>query len=89
MKHAALVIVLVSCVGCIMVPKSAGEERAMKVERSAGRVWIGGVEGFNSGEYASSVHGAQARILQTLNEPLSYDDLICYSGFAFRVGCHD
>jgi len=61
----------------------------MKVERADGQVRIKDVKGFSAGEYASSVHGAQARILQALGEPLSYDDLICYSGFAFRVGAHE
>jgi len=61
----------------------------MTVRSDDQKVWIEGVEGFNAGEYASSVHGSQARILQTLGEQLSYDDLICYSGFAFRVEVHD
>jgi len=66
-----------------------GKETIVKVKNENGIVWIEGVKGFNPGEYASSVHGAQARILQILEEPLSYDDLICYSGFAFRVGLHN
>jgi len=61
---------------------------AAKVRREGGEVWIEGVEGFSPAEYADSVHGSQARILQLLGEPLTYDDLICYSGFAFRVGVH-
>jgi len=61
----------------------------MDVRRGNGRVWIEDVEGFNPGEYASSVHGCQARILQALGEPLSYDDLIGYSSFAFRIGVHE
>ena len=61
----------------------------MNVKRDNERVWIEGVEGFNTDQYASSVHGCQARILQTLGEALSYDDLICYSGFAFRVEVHE
>lgn len=61
----------------------------MEMKRANDRVWIEGVEGFSPGEYASSPHGCQARILQTLGERISYDDLICYSGFAFRVGVHE
>jgi len=61
----------------------------MDVKREDGRVWIDGVEGFSAGEYASSPHGCQARILQVLGEPLGYDDLACYSGFAFRIGVHE
>lgn len=59
------------------------------VKRENGRVWIDGVEGFDTSEYASSVHGAQARILQALEEPLTYEDLVGYSGFAFRIGVHE
>jgi hypothetical protein len=61
----------------------------MAVKRADGRVWIEGVEGFSPEEYASSLHGAQARILETLGESVSYDDLICYGGFGFRVEVHD
>ncbi|MFO7943849.1 MAG: hypothetical protein R6U51_06080 [Anaerolineales bacterium] len=61
----------------------------MNVKKTEGRVWIDGVQGFSPDEYASSVHGSQARILQVLDEPLTYDDLICYSGFAFRIGVHE
>jgi len=59
------------------------------VKRQDDRVWIEGVEGFSSGEYASSPHGCQARILEVLGESVTYDDLVCYSGFAFRVGTHE
>jgi RimJ/RimL family protein N-acetyltransferase len=58
------------------------------VKRENGRTWMD-VPGFDPGLYASSVHGAQARILQTLGEALTYEDLICYSGFAFRIGVHE
>lgn len=59
------------------------------VKHEDGKVWIEGIKGFDPGEYADSVHGVQARILQVLGETLTYDDLICYSGFAFRIGIHD
>jgi hypothetical protein len=59
------------------------------VKRDDGRVWIEGVKGFSPGDYADSVHGCQARILQALGESLSYEDLLCYSGFAFRIGIHE
>ncbi|MBL7077079.1 MAG: hypothetical protein ISS31_06380 [Kiritimatiellae bacterium] len=61
----------------------------MNVQRTADKVWIEGVRGFSPAEYASSVQGCQARILRALGESLSYDDLVCYSGFAFRIGMHD
>jgi hypothetical protein len=68
-----------------------GKDKAMaaNVKRENGKVWIDGVKGFDAGEYASSVHGSQARILEALGESMTYDDLICYGGFAFRVGVHD
>ena len=61
----------------------------MEVKRANGKVWIEGAEGFSPAEYASSVHGCQARILQALGEPITYDDLVCHSGFAFRIGTHE
>lgn len=62
---------------------------ASRVQREGDIVWIDGVQGFSPGDFASSVHGADARILELLGEPLSYDDLLGYSAFAFRVGVHD
>ncbi len=59
---------------------------AMAVKREDDRVWIDGVEGFGADLFASSMHGSQARILETLGESLTYDDLVGYSAFAFRVG---
>ena len=60
----------------------------VKVMRESRKVWLEGVTGFSPGEYVDSVHGSQARILQALGEPLTDDALVCYSGFAFRVGVH-
>lgn len=57
----------------------------MEVVHDGEGILLSGVRGFSPAEYASSVHGAQARILQVLGEPLSYDDLVCYGGFAFRA----
>jgi hypothetical protein len=59
------------------------------VKRDGDRVWIEGIRGYGPSEYADSVHGAQARILQSLGESLTYEDLLCYSAFAFRVSVHD
>ena len=60
----------------------------MTVKRDGDKVWIDGVKGFSPAEYADSVHGSQARILQAVGEEITYDDLICYGGFAFRIGWH-
>jgi len=54
-----------------------------------GVVQLEGVRGFSPGEYADSIHGAEARILQSLDEPMTYDDLVGYSGFAFRANIHN
>ena len=89
MQNMVLIMLLAVCVGCSSVRGPTKKEMMMKVKRTDERVWIDGVQGFHAGEYASSVHGAQARILQLLGDPLSYDDLICYSGFAFRCGMHE
>ena len=61
----------------------------MTVRKNDERVWIDGTAGFSPATYASSPHGCQARILQVLGEKTSYDDLVCYGGFAFRVGIHE
>jgi hypothetical protein len=66
-----------------------GTNTAASVRREGSKVWIEGIKGFDSCEYTSSVHGSQARILQTLGESLSYDDLVCYSSFAFRAQWHN
>ena len=89
MKNTNLAILLACCVGCAKVPSPGKEETTMQVKRTDDRVWIEGVEGFNPGEYATSPHGCQARILQALGERMSYDDLVCYGGFAFRIGVHE
>lgn len=61
----------------------------MTVQRDGEKVVIEGVKVFDTGRHGSSVHGAQDAILRTLGEPLSYDDLICYGGLAFRVQVHE
>jgi hypothetical protein len=66
----------------------SGTGNAGAVRREGGKVWIDGVKGFDPCQYTSSVHGSQARILQVLGEKVGYDDLVCYSAFAFRVQWH-
>lgn len=65
-----------------------GTNMQARVRRDPDKTWIEGIRGFDSGEFADSVHGCQARILQHLGESVTYDDLIGYNGFAFRVGLH-
>ena len=99
MRSNALIaaIVLAAC-GCSTIsteqklaePAAIAQETTMdiRVKQDGTKVWIDGVSGFNAGEYASSVQGSQARILQVIGEPVTYDDLVCYGAFAFRVGLH-
>jgi len=56
----------------------------LKVNREDDRVWLEGIEGFSFEEYTSSVHGSQAKILEALGTPLSYEYLLGVSGLAFR-----
>ena len=88
MRIARLLLLTLCCVGCAMGPRPGEGDVAMKVKREGNHVWLEGVEGYSTAEYASSVHGSQARILQCLGEKIDYDDLICYGAFAFRVGVH-
>jgi len=60
----------------------------MQPKREGDKVWLDGVEGFSSGVWASSMHGSMARILEVIGSPLTYDDLVCYGGFAFRTSIH-
>lgn len=66
---------------------SYGEETAMKtiVIHENDKVMLEGIEGFSFEEYASSVHGAQAKILEALGEEVSYEYLLGSSGLAFRM----
>ena len=59
------------------------------VVKDADKVWIKGIEGFSVCQWPNTVHGSQARILQAMQFPLTYEDLIGYSGFAFRVLNHE
>lgn len=61
----------------------------MPLQIENAHAWIDDIAGFDPGLYASSTHGCIARILELLGEPLSYADLLVYSGFAFRVQVHD
>lgn len=46
------------------------------------------IKGFSSGQWGSSVHGCQARVLEALGEDRTYRQLICYGGLAFRAQVH-
>ena len=76
-------------IGCTIIPSHPNRETVMPVEHTENLTAIQGIQGFDSGAYPSSPHGVQAVILNALDSPLTYDDLICYSAFAFRVSTHD
>lgn len=59
------------------------------VVQDADKVWIKGADGFSTLNWLDSVHGSQAQILEAMQTPLTYGDLIGYSGFAFRVMNHE
>lgn len=58
--------------------------RAM-VRRDADRVWLEGVHGWRIGERDSSVHAAQAAIMEALGEDVGYPYLLGVSALAFRM----
>ena len=66
------------------------EQPAMKttVHREGDRVWLEGVTGWFVGDQESSVHAAQAAIMQAFGYSTSYDDLLGLSGLAFRMQVH-
>jgi hypothetical protein len=49
------------------------------------RVWLEGVSGWFSGDRESSVHAAEAAIMEALDEGISYTDLLGVSSLAFRM----
>ncbi len=71
----------------LLTRQSFGEEEAMKtrVKHDDDKVLLEGVEGFSFEEYASSVHGAQTKILEALGDSISYEYLLGSSGLAFRM----
>lgn len=59
------------------------------VNREDGRVWIGGFRGFGSGEFCSSVHGAQFAAMRAIGGEVTYAQLLGASGLAFRMQVHE
>ena len=55
------------------------------VRREDGRVWLEGVSGWSPGERESSVHAAQAAVMEAVGEDVSYEYLVGVSGLAFRM----
>jgi hypothetical protein len=58
-----------------------------QVKQEDGKVWID-IPGFSPGDFTSSIHGAQARILEHVGQSMTYDDLVGYGAFAFRTNWH-
>jgi hypothetical protein len=55
------------------------------VKREDDRVWLEGVSGWFVGDQESSVHAAQAAVMQAVGEDIGYTDLLGASGLAFRM----
>jgi hypothetical protein len=55
------------------------------VRRKGDRVWLEGVHGWFVGDRESSVHAAQAAVMEALGEEVSYEYLLGVSGLAFRM----
>ena len=55
------------------------------VRREGDRVWLEGVSGWFAGDQESSVHAAQAAVMQAIGEDIDYIDLLGASGLAFRM----
>ena len=55
------------------------------VLKAADRVWLEGVSGWFVGDKESSVHAAEAAIMEAMGEEITYTDLLGVSGLAFRM----
>lgn len=55
------------------------------IRREGDRVWLEGVKGWSLHEKPSSVHAAQAVVMQAVGEDVMYDHLVGVSGLAFRM----
>ena len=56
-----------------------------KVCRERDRVWLEEVSGWFVGDRESSVHAAQAAVMEAIGEKISYEYLLGVSGLAFRM----
>ena len=56
-----------------------------RVRREDDRIWVDGVHGWFVGDRESSVHAAQAAIMEALGEDISYTYLLGVSALAFRM----
>jgi hypothetical protein len=55
------------------------------VHREGDRVWLEGVSGWFIGDRESSVHAAQAAVMDAVGEDVAYEYLVGVSGLAFRM----
>ena len=82
-------LVLAACAILLLTPATpnaaAEQHGSIVVKRSEDRVWLEGVQGWSFAQRASSVHAAQAAILQAVGVDTRYDDLVAVSGLAFRM----
>ena len=89
MRVVAVVAVAVGVLGAVSVlgdSRDAPKEEAIKVERKDGRVWIAGVPRLAWGKSRDNTYtGAVQAALAGMGEKHSYDELMVYSGLAFRL----
>ena len=55
------------------------------IKRQDDRVWLEGVKGWFVGDRESSVHAAQAAVMEAVGADITYDYLVGVSGLGFRM----
>ncbi|MHB0938679.1 MAG: hypothetical protein ACYC6A_19970 [Armatimonadota bacterium] len=90
MHVTILLLLMLLVMGSLSSLAAEKEQPVMKttVHRDGDRVWLEGVTGWSVGDQESSVHAAQAAIMQALGYSTSYDYLLGVSGLAFRMQVH-
>ena len=57
----------------------------VKIRREEDRVWLEGINGWFVGDRESSVHAAQAAVMEAVGEEISYFELLGTAALAFRM----
>ena len=78
----ATLLVAATLPACSGIPEDSVHTN---VRREDGKVWIDGVKLWITADRGSSVHAAQAAIMEVVGEDVSYTDLVGASGLAFRL----
>ncbi|MHC4716138.1 MAG: M56 family metallopeptidase, partial [Planctomycetota bacterium] len=70
------------------VPAATAVSPASRLKREGDRVWIDGITAWDMGRKPSSIHAAQAAVMQAVGEDVTYEQLVGASGLAFRMQVH-